>query len=104
MATVDATIAFPSGLTVSWGGQPLGNIKMDSVKVVGDVGATIDVESSFEVADISHLTEFTKVSHLCLGVISSVEACLRRRFLHKNLLPGTFLAKTLQVLTPINLL
>ncbi|KAH0589321.1 hypothetical protein H2248_005083 [Termitomyces sp. 'cryptogamus'] len=56
----DAIISFPSGLTVSWDGQPLGNIKIDDIKVIGDVGGTIDATSSFEVANIAHLTDFTK--------------------------------------------
>lgn len=56
----DASIAFPSGLDVSWAGQPLGNIKMSDVNVLGDVGATLNIDTSFEVADISHLTDFTK--------------------------------------------
>ncbi|KAL4074292.1 hypothetical protein J3A83DRAFT_4234939 [Scleroderma citrinum] len=57
----DATISFGDGLTVSWGGQILGLMKMDDVKVTGDVGATLDVQTTFEVADVSYLTEFTKV-------------------------------------------
>jgi hypothetical protein len=34
---------------------------MADVKLVGDVGATIDTESTFEVLDIDQLTAFTKV-------------------------------------------
>ncbi|KAG6878541.1 hypothetical protein C0993_004439 [Termitomyces sp. T159_Od127] len=56
----DAVISFPSGLTVSWAGKPLGNIKLGDVKVTGNVGGTIDATSSFEVADVAHLTDFTK--------------------------------------------
>jgi hypothetical protein len=48
-------------LTVTWAGKPLGTIKLDDVKVVGDVGGAIDVESAFQVADVAHLTDFTKV-------------------------------------------
>ena len=58
---VDATISFGDGLTVSWEGQVLGLMKMDDVKVTGDVGATLDVQTTFEVADVNYLTEFTKV-------------------------------------------
>lgn len=36
-------------------------MKMDDVKVTGDVGATLDVQTTFEVADVNYLTEFTKV-------------------------------------------
>ncbi|KAJ3518119.1 hypothetical protein NLJ89_g70 [Agrocybe chaxingu] len=56
----DATISFPSGLTISWQGRPIGKVAMSEVTIVGDVGGTIDAESRFEVLDASHLTEFTK--------------------------------------------
>lgn len=45
---------------------------MSDVNVLGDVGATLNIDTSFEVADISHLTDFTKVSRLCFRVVSSV--------------------------------
>lgn len=57
----DATILFPSGLTVSWNGSPLGSLQLSPVDVVGDVGATIQATSAFMVADVGHLTDFTKV-------------------------------------------
>ncbi|KIJ67573.1 hypothetical protein HYDPIDRAFT_180379 [Hydnomerulius pinastri MD-312] len=57
----DATISFGNGLTVSWNGQPLGVMKLSDVNVVGDVGATLDAQTTFEVADVDHLTSFTKV-------------------------------------------
>ncbi|KAI0268735.1 hypothetical protein BC834DRAFT_651204 [Gloeopeniophorella convolvens] len=56
----DAEIAFGSGLTISWSGQPLGSIKMPNVNITGDVGGQFEVEASFEVADVGHLTDFTK--------------------------------------------
>ncbi|KAF9264250.1 hypothetical protein L218DRAFT_258531 [Marasmius fiardii PR-910] len=56
----DATIRFPTGLTVSWQGKPIGSIKMNDVQVAGDVGAQLDMESEFQVADVDHITEFTK--------------------------------------------
>ena len=59
---VDAVISFGSGLDIVWAGKSLGNIKMDNITVVGDVGGDIEMESEFEVADVDHLTEFTKVS------------------------------------------
>lgn len=34
---------------------------MSDIKVTGDVGGTIDTESTFQVADLAHLTDFTKV-------------------------------------------
>lgn len=56
----DASIAFPDGLTVAWAGNPLGNIKMGDVKVVGDVGGKISSNSRFQVADVGRLTDFTR--------------------------------------------
>ncbi|THV03542.1 hypothetical protein K435DRAFT_962414 [Dendrothele bispora CBS 962.96] len=56
----DAKIAFPEGATVQWSGQPLGNIKMEDIDVTGDVGAQFAVNSQFQVADVGHLTDFTK--------------------------------------------
>ncbi|KAF9047294.1 hypothetical protein BJ165DRAFT_1464966 [Panaeolus papilionaceus] len=56
----DATISFPSGLTISWQGKPLGKVSMKDLQVVGDVGGAIDAESTFEVVDVGHLTDFTK--------------------------------------------
>ncbi|KAF8557967.1 hypothetical protein OG21DRAFT_1504634 [Imleria badia] len=57
----DATISFGNGLAVSWNGQALGTMHMDDVNVVGDVGATLNVQTTFEVADVNVLTSFTKV-------------------------------------------
>ncbi|KAG1761975.1 hypothetical protein EDD22DRAFT_893760 [Suillus occidentalis] len=57
----DAVITFNDGLTISWGGQPIGVMKMDPVNVVGDVGATLNVQSTFEVANADYLANFTKV-------------------------------------------
>ncbi|KAG6813669.1 hypothetical protein H0H92_008517 [Tricholoma furcatifolium] len=56
----DAVISFPSGLTINWDGQPLGNVKMQDVTVTGDVGGSIDATTTFTVADVDHLTDFTK--------------------------------------------
>lgn len=75
---VDATISFGDGLTVSWKGQVLGLMKMDDVKVAGDVGATLDVQTTFEVADVNYLTEFTKVGVCLLDV--PCELMRSRRF------------------------
>ena len=58
---VDATISFPSGLSISWQGKPIGQVDMSDVDVVGVVGATIDAQSTFHVVDVDHLTDFTKV-------------------------------------------
>ncbi|KAA1471743.1 hypothetical protein DENSPDRAFT_133322 [Dentipellis sp. KUC8613] len=57
----DARISFGNGLTVSWSGQPLGSIKMPDINITGDVGAQFEIEATFNVADVDHLTNFTKV-------------------------------------------
>ncbi|KAF8972948.1 hypothetical protein BDZ97DRAFT_1691577 [Flammula alnicola] len=56
----DATISFPSGLTISWEGKPIGQVAIGDISVTGDVGGTIDADTTFQVADIGHLTDFTK--------------------------------------------
>lgn len=80
----DATISFPEGLTVAWNGAPLGQISMPNVSnlftryraetgwddsflhiyiyqvpVVANVGATLNLNAAFNVADVGHLTDFT---------------------------------------------
>ena len=35
---------------------------MSDISVTGDVGGTIDAESTFQITDLAHLTEFTKVN------------------------------------------
>lgn len=57
----DAKISFGSGLTISWAGKPLGTMKMPDVSLTADVGAQLDVTSTFSVSDVDHLTDFTKV-------------------------------------------
>jgi hypothetical protein len=44
---------------------------MDPLKVAADTGATLDTTSTFTVADVDHLTAFTKVGplYLCLAVL-----------------------------------
>jgi hypothetical protein len=59
---VDAEISFGTGLTIAWAGHALGNIKMPNINITGDAGAQFEVEATFEIADVGHLTEFTKVS------------------------------------------
>ncbi|KAJ6593726.1 hypothetical protein B0H19DRAFT_32612 [Mycena capillaripes] len=57
----DASIIFGGkGLTVNWAGQAIGHITMDPLKVAADTGATLDMTSTFTVADVDHLTAFTK--------------------------------------------
>lgn len=73
---VNAEISFPSGLTVSWEGQPLGSLQLNDVNVVGNVGATIDTNSLFTVADVTYLTDFTKVRLRLIDILSSFSLCL----------------------------
>ena len=56
----DAVISFPEGLTISWEGRPLGQIAFPNVSLAGDIGATLELEAQFAVADVGYLTEFTK--------------------------------------------
>ena len=42
-------------------------MKMPDVNLVGDVGATLDLTATFEVADTDHLTNFTKARPICLS-------------------------------------
>lgn len=39
---------------------------MKDISVTGDVGGDIDAEATFTVADVGHLTDFTKVRKLIL--------------------------------------
>ncbi|KAF8135624.1 hypothetical protein EV363DRAFT_1429344 [Boletus edulis] len=57
----DAIISFGNGLAVSWNGQALGSMHLDDVNVVGDIGATLSVQTTFDVADVNVLAAFTKV-------------------------------------------
>ncbi|PWN53595.1 hypothetical protein IE53DRAFT_140447 [Violaceomyces palustris] len=56
----DAVIAFTEGLTVNWEGRPLGQIAFPNVSLAGDVGAQLNLQAQFAVADVGYLTEFTK--------------------------------------------
>ena len=59
---VDAKISFGTGLTIAWSSQPLGKIKMPNINITGDAGAKFEVDATFEITNVAHLTEFTKVS------------------------------------------
>jgi hypothetical protein len=39
---------------------------MSDLSLTGDVGGIIDTESTFQIADLAHLTEFTKVNDLSI--------------------------------------
>ncbi|PWZ00897.1 hypothetical protein BCV70DRAFT_84414 [Testicularia cyperi] len=56
----DAVIQFTEGLNVTWEGRLLGQIAMPNVSLAGDVGATLEIEAQFVVADVDYLTTFTK--------------------------------------------
>lgn len=58
---VDAVISFPNGLDIAWNNGTLGSIKMPDINVTGDVGANFQVTTDFSIADVNHLTDFTKV-------------------------------------------
>ncbi|KAI6169518.1 hypothetical protein EDD17DRAFT_1748665 [Pisolithus thermaeus] len=63
----DATISFGDGLTISWNGQRLGLMQMGDVNVTGDVGATLNVQTTFEVSDVDLLAKFTKEMQVLLN-------------------------------------
>jgi hypothetical protein len=54
------TISFPEGLNISWGGSLLGTISMSDVYVFDGAAVRINNTSTFRVADVNHLTNFTK--------------------------------------------
>lgn len=68
---VDAVISFPSGLTITWEGKPIGRVAMSDLAVTGDVGGSIDNDATFTVLDVDHLTAFTEVRPLPLALIDS---------------------------------
>ncbi|KAL8280236.1 hypothetical protein RQP46_007350 [Phenoliferia psychrophenolica] len=54
----NAEVSFTQGLTVGWNGSPLGQIAMPNVTLHADVGADLDLEAAFTVADLAHVTDF----------------------------------------------
>ncbi|KAN0059778.1 hypothetical protein ACQY0O_008352 [Thecaphora frezii] len=56
----DAVIQFTEGLTIEWEGRTLGQIAFPNISLAGDIGATLELEAQFAVADVGYLTEFTK--------------------------------------------
>jgi len=81
---VHATIDFPAGLDVAWQGNIFGNIKIDAVQVTGDVGATLDKDSTFDVINLETLTEFTKVYKLAFFIIDMFPILLHRSYSRKS--------------------
>ncbi|KAI0668274.1 hypothetical protein C8Q78DRAFT_1081656 [Trametes maxima] len=57
----DSKISFPAGLTIEWSGRPIGSIKMPDVDITANIGANFEIDADFEVADVDHLANFTKV-------------------------------------------
>ncbi|ORZ20216.1 hypothetical protein BCR42DRAFT_203748 [Absidia repens] len=55
---MDATISFPSPLTVRWQGKTLGTATMPDLKAVADQGAQFDVPSSFVITDQQAMQDF----------------------------------------------
>lgn len=60
---VDASISFPSGLNIAWQNKSLGSIQMPDINITGDVGGNFSVDTTFNVADVDHLTDFTKAGY-----------------------------------------
>lgn len=58
----DAVIKFTNGLAIKWNGKTLGTMQMPDVQLAGDVGATLNVEGNFQVADVNTLEAFSEVS------------------------------------------
>lgn len=56
----DATITATSGLTVYWNGASIGQLAIPPLTAVGDVGVNVDLDGAFTVADVGHLTDFTR--------------------------------------------
>ena len=58
---------FSDGLNIAWNNQTLGKMTMPNVSLVGDVGATLNIEdATFEVSDSDVLEKFTEVRFLRL--------------------------------------
>ncbi|KAI8979283.1 hypothetical protein BDF20DRAFT_1000640 [Mycotypha africana] len=56
---MDATISFPSPLTIAWEGKTLGTVSMATINSKADVGATFTVEGSFTVANGDDMAAFS---------------------------------------------
>ena len=53
---------FSDGLNIAWNNQTLGKMTMPNVSLIGDVGATLNIEdATFEVSDSDVLEKFTEV-------------------------------------------
>ncbi|KAI9306100.1 hypothetical protein BJ944DRAFT_178845 [Cunninghamella echinulata] len=55
---MDATIAFPTPLTIRWGGKVIGTATMPPVQAIADQGAQFDVKSNFVITDQDAMKDF----------------------------------------------
>ncbi|KAI8875227.1 hypothetical protein K501DRAFT_203069, partial [Backusella circina FSU 941] len=55
---MDATISFPSPLTVAWQGRVIGTVNMANIEAKADVGASFDVSGQFTVTDGTAMGDF----------------------------------------------
>ncbi|CAO3627231.1 unnamed protein product [Cunninghamella blakesleeana] len=55
---MDASIAFPTPLTVRWGGKQIGTATMPAIQAIADQGAQFDVPSNFVITDQKAMEEF----------------------------------------------
>ncbi|CAO3627218.1 unnamed protein product [Cunninghamella blakesleeana] len=55
---MDASISFPSPLTVRWGGKTLGTATMPTIQAAAGQGAQFDVPSNFVITDQKAMEEF----------------------------------------------
>ncbi|KAK4514796.1 uncharacterized protein ATC70_002401 [Mucor velutinosus] len=56
---MDATISFPTPLTIYWQGKTLGTVTMANIEAKADVGASFDVQGSFSVNNGNDMAEFS---------------------------------------------
>jgi hypothetical protein len=56
---MDATIKFPTPLTVSWKGKALGTVTMADINAKANVGATFDVPGTFTINNGGDMAEFS---------------------------------------------
>lgn len=71
-------------------------MKIPDVPVTGAVGATLDLNAAFEVADTDLLAAFTKVRISCVDVSMGrdLTMAIHRRCLRRSHLTGASLGKT----------
>lgn len=55
---MDASISFPTPLTVAWNGKVLGQVTMQTLEAKADVGASFDVSGDFTISNTDDMTAF----------------------------------------------